>query len=86
MLGSLTEGLDPATIPEWHIEANNCESFDLSSMFCENLKRSNHELCDRAVATHADNDENASGSPFASMNRHGSEYNVLDDPDRLTPA
>ncbi len=42
-------------------------------------------MCDRAVFTHADNDENAPGSPFASMNRHGSEYNVLDDPDRLTP-
>jgi len=28
MLASLTEGLDPATIPEWHIEANNCESVD----------------------------------------------------------
>jgi hypothetical protein len=31
MLASLTEGLDPATIPEWHIEANNCESLSFLS-------------------------------------------------------
>ena len=46
---------------------------------CENLKRSNMNCVIVPLLHNPDNDENAPGNPFVSMNRHGSEYNVLDD-------
>jgi hypothetical protein len=123
-LGSLTEGLDPTTIPEWHIEANHCESprrplclhrhscqcvplivshlsrarsWACAALVCvSSLSRSSNcvQTCtNNALLTHTDNDECAPDSPFASLNRHGSDFNVLDSPDspygyhstRLTP-